>query len=249
MGGYQCDSGHGNRGDCRWAQNAVGYVPLVILDGTTTDQYLRGEMVVGAANKAPKYLKEAGYRCPTDPHDGLMQYAFQTKLTTFELFSSMPSVLKDFNAFMGNTMGARNYWVDWFPVRERLLEGGDPESALLVDVGAGKGHDLLAFREKYPCQGRLVLQDLEQVISGIGDIDPAIELMAYDFFTEQLVQGNPSAYVQPDQIIRSPTNTQGRRTLLLLPSHPARLVGREMPEDTGTGQEGYEAGLFQTLDS
>lgn len=50
-----------------------------------------------------------------------MQYAFQTKLTTFEYMSSVPPILKDFNTFMGNTMGARKYWIDWFPVQERLL--------------------------------------------------------------------------------------------------------------------------------
>ncbi|KAI2619934.1 S-adenosyl-L-methionine-dependent methyltransferase [Hypoxylon sp. NC1633] len=119
-----------------------------------------GEMVVGAATKAPKWLEEAGYRCPTDPRDGFMQYAFQTKLTAFQLFSSMPDILKDFNTFMGNTMGARGYWVDWFPVHKRIIDGADGESALLVDVGGGKGHDLVAFQAKFPGQGPLVLQDL-----------------------------------------------------------------------------------------
>ncbi|KAI1375689.1 putative O-methyltransferase [Hypoxylon crocopeplum] len=156
-----------------------------------------GEMIVGAAQKAPKYLEEAGYRCPTDPHDGFMQYAFQTKFNVFQLFSSRPRVLKDFNLFMGNTMGAREYWVDWFPVKERLLKGAaiTKESALLVDVGAGKGHDLLAFHDKYPHQeGRLILQDLAPVTDSIRDIDPAIELMTYDFFTEQPVKGARSYF-------------------------------------------------------
>lgn len=76
--------------------------------------------MVGAMHKAPKYFEESGYRCPTDPHDGLMQYAFQTKLSAFDFFSSLPSIFKDFNTFMSNTMGARGYWVDWFPVEERL---------------------------------------------------------------------------------------------------------------------------------
>ncbi|KAH9905815.1 putative O-methyltransferase [Xylariomycetidae sp. FL2044] len=150
-----------------------------------------GEMVVGAAMKAPKYFSESGYRCPTDPHDGLMQYAFQTKLTTFELFSSMPQVFKDFNTFMGNTMGARSYWVDWFPVRERLLAGFAPRTPLLVDVGAGKGHDLEAFHRKFPNQeGRLVLQDLASVTDNINESLPrSIESMTYDFFTEQPLKG------------------------------------------------------------
>lgn len=146
-------------------------------------------MVAGAAQKAPRYLREAGYRCPTDPKDGLMQYAFQTKLTTFEFFSSIPEVLADFTMFMGNTMGARSYWVDWFPVQERLLDGATTDPALLVDVGGGRGHDLLAFHEKYPRQGRLVLQDLAPVIESIGDLDPAIERMSYDFFAAQPVKG------------------------------------------------------------
>lgn len=148
-----------------------------------------GEMIVGAAQKAPNYFREGGYRCPTEPRDGLMQYAFQTKMTAFELFKSIPRVFKDFNTFMGNTMGARQYWVDWFPVQDRLLDGARPDSALVVDVGAGRGHDLLEFNAKYPGQGRLVLQDLPSVTSSLGDVDPAVEVMPYDFFTEQPVKG------------------------------------------------------------
>ncbi|KAI0161875.1 putative O-methyltransferase [Hypoxylon sp. FL1284] len=148
-----------------------------------------GEMIVGAATKAPKWFKETGYRCPTDPRDGIVQYAFQTKLTTFQLFVSMPDILRDFNAFMGKTMGARRYWVDWYPVKERLLDGATKESALLVDVGGGKGHDIIAFHNRFPDQGTLVLQDLAAVTASIIDIHPSIESMGYDFFSEQPVKG------------------------------------------------------------
>jgi hypothetical protein len=57
------------------------------------------------AMKAPKYLKETGYKCPTNPNDGLVQYAFQTKRQTFQLLASDPELFKDFNTFMGSTMG------------------------------------------------------------------------------------------------------------------------------------------------
>ncbi|KAK2615902.1 hypothetical protein N8I77_002625 [Diaporthe amygdali] len=154
-----------------------------------------GEMIVEAVQNAPKYFREAGYNCPTEPRDGLVQYAFQTKLTTFEFFSSNPRVLKDFNTFMGNTMGGRKYWTDWFPVQERLLEGANETSPLLVDVGGGKGHDVLVFLAKYPQKGRrLILQDLAPVISDLAGLDPAIERMTCDFFTEQPVQGNVDRY-------------------------------------------------------
>ncbi|KAI2776076.1 putative O-methyltransferase [Daldinia loculata] len=160
-------------------------------EGTSAGVRLIGEMVMGAASKAPKYLKEAGYSCPTDPNDGFMQYAFQTKLTTFQFFNSIPRVQKDFNNFMGNALGARKIWLDWYPIQE-LIDGAVPDSALLVDVGGGKGHDLLAFHERYPHKGRLVLQDF--VIDTIGDIDPAIDPMYYDFFTEQPVKGARAYY-------------------------------------------------------
>ena len=118
-----------------------------------------------------------------------MQYTFQTKLQMFDLLNSMPEVMHDFNAFMGNTMGSRKYWVDWYPVKEQLLQGAKESNALIVDVGGGRGHDLQAFYEKYPQQGRLVLQDLPQVINSLADLDPAIEGVMYNFFTEQPIRG------------------------------------------------------------
>jgi hypothetical protein len=142
-------------------------------------------VVIGAAVKAPKYFKEAGYRSPTSISDGIVQYAFQTKLPVFQYLSSMPSVLKDFNTFMGNTMGARNYWVDWYPCHEQILDGATSEGALIVDVGGGKGHDVDAFRVKFPGSGRLVVQDLGPVIEGIESLDGAIERQVSDFFTPQ----------------------------------------------------------------
>ncbi|KAI8632505.1 sterigmatocystin 8-O-methyltransferase [Xylariaceae sp. FL1651] len=176
-------------GERTWEANPI--TRAMATDGIAAGHRMLGETtVLNAAVKAPKFFKEAGYRCPGDPRDGLMQYAFHSKLSSFELIASMPDVLKDFNTFMGNTMGARDYWTDWYPVKERLLDGATGESALLVDVGGGKGHDLLAFNEKYPHQGRLVLEDLGAVTKSIeGGVDAAIEVVSYDFFTEQPIQG------------------------------------------------------------
>ncbi|KAI5921763.1 sterigmatocystin 8-O-methyltransferase [Camillea tinctor] len=162
-------------------------------EGIAAGHRLIGDMGVGVAMKAPAYLREAGYRCPVDPRDGFLQYAFQTKLTAFQFYMSRPQVLDDLNTFTGIAMGARENWVDWFPVEERLSNEVTitDSSPLLVDVGGGKGQDLIAFRSKYPnLKGRLILQDLEPTISQIQNIDPAIELVAYDFFTEQPVTGS-----------------------------------------------------------
>ncbi|OJD27342.1 hypothetical protein ACJ73_01256 [Blastomyces percursus] len=147
------------------------------------------QLIVPAMQSAPVFFLQRGHSCPIDPKDGLMQYAFKTKQTTFERIVSSPSLLRDFNMFMGNTMGARKYWVDWYPVQSQILDGAAADRALIVDVGAGKGHDLLAFKNKFPDIGRLVLQDLPQVIEALGDLDEAIEKVTYDFFTQQPVTG------------------------------------------------------------
>ncbi|KAI1266025.1 sterigmatocystin 8-O-methyltransferase [Xylariaceae sp. FL1019] len=175
--------------EMKWEANAV--TRAMATDGIAAGHRMLGDTtVLRAAVAAPKYFKEAGYTCPTDPKDGLMQYAFQSKLSSFDLLASMPDVLHDFNTFMGNTMGAREYWTDWYPVQEQLLDGASSDSVLLVDVGGGKGHDIAAFHNKYPGKGRLVLEDLGAVTNNIGaTLDPAIEVLQYDFFTEQPIEG------------------------------------------------------------
>ncbi|KAI8962263.1 putative O-methyltransferase [Daldinia sp. FL1419] len=148
--------------------------------------------IVQTVIRAPKYFKEAGYKSPTNPNDGLMQYAFQTKLGTFDLFSSMPQLLQDFNLAMGNTMGNRQFWFDWFPVEKELVTGAGitKDSVLLIDVGGGKGHDLISFHERFPhLEGHLILQDSAPVITNIHGMIPKVEPTIYNFFTEQPVKG------------------------------------------------------------
>ena len=153
----------------------------------------RWDFVINAAIKAPQFLREVGHRSPSEPTDGLVQYAHHTKLNAFNLLFSQPNLLRNFNQFMGNTMGARHYWVDWYPVEERLLNGSRPDgAALLVDVGGGKGHDLQAFYTKYPRQTGLVLQDQPHALDKITaeSLDPSVKRMVHDFFKEQPIKGS-----------------------------------------------------------
>lgn len=82
---------------------------------------------------------------------------------------------------------------DFYPVHKRLVLGAetDPGTVFLVDIGGSIGHDLVEFHEKHPeVPGRLVLQDLPDVIKGIGELNSRIERMPYDFLTEQPIKGN-----------------------------------------------------------
>ena len=76
-----------------------------------------------------------------------------------------------------------------------MLQGvkEDDTAVLIVDVAGGRGHDLEAFRRKFPhAQGRMILQDLPSVIDDIQDLDSQIERMAHDMFLPQPIKGKNS---------------------------------------------------------
>lgn len=108
-------------------------------------------------------------------------------MTYFGLTGSKSELRRDFDIYMVNSLGSQYHWVDCFPVDEQILADYDGPSALLVDVGGGKGHDLSTFHKEYSGHGKLVLQDLAEALENVGDLDPAIERMVYDLFTGQPV--------------------------------------------------------------
>jgi hypothetical protein len=179
----------GDVGERTWLATPVTHA--MAHEGVSAGFRMIEDMVMGAAIKAGKYLKEAGYKCPTNPNDGFMQYAFQTKLSSFELFHSIPQVAKDFDAFMGNSMGARQTWVNWYPFQEHLLEGASTaeDATLLVDIGGGRGHDVIALHNKLSAPGKIILQDLPSVLENKYELPKGVEAMPYDFFTEQPIKG------------------------------------------------------------
>lgn len=91
----------------------------------------------------------------------------------------------------------RVHWGDWFPVQERVLAGADsdPERALVVDIGGGRGHDLMLFQKRFPdAPGKLVLEDLPSVIDeAASDLNACgIQGVKYDFFKEANPVKGPS---------------------------------------------------------
>jgi hypothetical protein len=150
-----------------------------------------------ALQTAPTFFRQKGYSCPVDQKDGMIQFAFGGDKSSFEHLQSDPLVSESFNAFMGHTMGARKHWVDWYPVKSRVLEDASNDTVLIVDVGGGKGHDLLEFRQKYPNSGRMILEDLPVVLETVEDLDAGIEVIEYDFFAEQPVQGEIDFFLLP----------------------------------------------------
>ena len=139
--------------------------------------------------KFPKFLEERGLASPHDPRNGLLQFTFGTKMEAFEYWHQFPKTLDIFNTLMEGTRSFRPSWVEWFPIQERILDGADPSTVLLTDVGGGRGHDLEAFQKKYPQgDGKLVLEELPAVINDVKQLDPVVTKIELDFFQPQPVK-------------------------------------------------------------
>ena len=133
--------------------------------------------------KLPEFLEQRGFACPHDPKNGLLQFAFGTKLEAFDYWHSNPKVMDNFNTLMEHIRASRPFWADWFPVQERIIDGADPSTILLIDVGGGRGHDVEAFHKRYPqSDDKLAVGDLPAVIDDIKQLNPVIARTKMDFF-------------------------------------------------------------------
>ena len=104
-----------------------------------------------------------------------------------------PKQMANFNECMAGQRLNRSDWFN-FPVVEDILlkgyKGGD--APLLVDIGGNRGFDLEGLKKRYPRiheNGKLILQDLPQVLADISKLDEEITRMPYDFYTPQPVKG------------------------------------------------------------
>lgn len=150
-----------------------------------------------AFNTWPSFFAAREYRADAlGPVDGPFQHAHRKPGDPEHFFpwlEANPPNLVRFASFMSAYRAGHPNWWDFeafYPLRERLVAGFDPDGAgdvFLVDVGGGRGHDLdqlLAVHRDLP--GRVVLQDQASVIATIEDKEAkAFEPMAHDFFTPQ----------------------------------------------------------------
>lgn len=141
-------------------------------------------------SRLPGYFERNGFKNPDDAHDDPFQHTMETKLHYFDWLQSKPKLQTAFNTTMGmQRMERGEDRFNFYPVEKKLLLKSSSEP-LLVDVGGGRGYDLIAFRGKYPnLLGKLILQDIPIVIDDIKDLPSGIEAMKHDFFYPQPVIG------------------------------------------------------------
>ncbi|CAI7610465.1 unnamed protein product [Penicillium crustosum] len=160
-----------------------------IMEATTRACFEIGNL---CTSKAPEFFRKNNNQFPTSAKETPFQLAFNTDMNYFEWLGHNPDLARDFQQWMALKQKTTVNWVDWFDIQQLIIDGynAKPEEVLLVDVGGGEGNYLRQFREKFPeAPGRLILQDLPQVISTIENLPEGTELAPHDFFTPQPVKG------------------------------------------------------------
>ncbi|KAM5373328.1 hypothetical protein ACJZ2D_007157 [Fusarium nematophilum] len=139
--------------------------------------------------KFPDHFKNSGYQ-PPGLTNGPYQYAHNTDLPFFDWLVANPPYVEYFGSFMSVYRAGNPDWWKFYPVNERLAEGFDKANneIFLVDVGGGRGHDLAAFASGYQSPGKLILQDLPEVIASVQETS-AYDANPHNFYTPQPVQG------------------------------------------------------------
>jgi hypothetical protein len=137
--------------------------------------------------KLIEYMRETGFENPVGKSP--FEYAFNMKV--WEYIGQDPVLQSSMMDFMEGRRKGVVRWLDVFPI-DSFLEGisSKKDDALFVDIGGNQGHDLKLLKERHPdLPGRLILQDLPEVIDRLKGPLEGIEAMSYDFFTPQPIKG------------------------------------------------------------
>ena len=85
----------------------------------------------------------------------------------------------------------------FYPFDERLVIEADKadDAVFMVDVGGGKGHDLVEICRNHPnFPGLLVLQEQQSVIAEATGLEARIRTMVHDFFSPQPIECKLSTF-------------------------------------------------------
>ncbi|KMP09001.1 quercetin 3-O-methyltransferase 1 [Coccidioides immitis RMSCC 3703] len=144
----------------------------------------------------PSYFSSKGYKNPDDAYDGVFQFARKTHLHCFDWLATKPRLQHAFNSVLSISRTAQGTnWFEYFPVLTKL-QLGSTSDPLLVDIGGGRGHDLIAFKEQYPdLPGELILQDIPAVLKDVNELPAGIRAMEHDFFSPQPIKHAKAYYL------------------------------------------------------
>lgn len=168
----------------------------------------------------PKYLSQNGYQEPLSQEDGPYAANFGGQIY-WQRLSAEPTLYADLNTYMQSHKQGDCSLAALLPPN-RLTDGFNPSisDTLVVDIGGGKGHQLVELASKRSnLPGRLVLQDLPE---GLPSTDAErnalathkIEAVNHNFFTAQPIKG--ARYYYLSAILHDWPDSSCRTILLAL---------------------------------
>ena len=149
------------------------------------------DMAMPTAAKLPDYLRTNSYQNPHDNNNTAFAHAFGSEFWTW--LKQNPAHAATFSGFMASRRKGKSSWFDVYPVEQELAgsEGEGEDAVVLVDIGGNQGHDLVNLKVKHPnLQGRLVLQDLPDVVAKAKFSDTSITAMGHSFFDPQPIKSS-----------------------------------------------------------
>ncbi|EAW13613.1 putative O-methyltransferase [Aspergillus clavatus NRRL 1] len=141
--------------------------------------------------KLHEFLQRNGWQEPSSTTDNPYTHAHVTNgKSMFMNLSEKPERMQAFNNGMTLQAITPLWMTDLFPWKNLSRFQPDASTVVAVDIGGGKGKAIARIKGLCGLPGRYILQDQGHVIQSVeGVLDPKIERMGYDFFTEQPVRG------------------------------------------------------------
>ncbi|GKZ28714.1 hypothetical protein AbraIFM66950_011781 [Aspergillus brasiliensis] len=166
----------------------------------------------------PQFLQETAYINPTDARHTAFHLGKQTDQDLFSWLQTHPQDQSTFNAWMSAQRETHPNFLDVINFEQRFASGATATAStvLFVDIGGSKGHQSIAFKERYPSlPGRIIVQDLPHVIEAVR-ANPlpgfeGIETQPHDMFTPQPVKGARAYYFR--NVLHDWPDDQCRRIL------------------------------------
>ncbi|POR39371.1 Atr12 [Tolypocladium paradoxum] len=141
------------------------------------------------------FLKTTSYEEPRDPKNTCYSNGVPEKLDFWARLGSNPDYQASFSGGMAVLTGSKIPWPEFFDTTN-LLDGADPGSPILVDIGGNVGGDVGRFLAKHPDvpSGSLILQDRPEALK-LATVSDRVKTMEHDFFTPQPVHGSRAYFL------------------------------------------------------
>ncbi|KAJ9602488.1 hypothetical protein H2200_013031 [Cladophialophora chaetospira] len=155
--------------------------------------------VVPAWMQLPQVLADNNYKATHDVGKTVLNRAFGTSLPFFEYLKQHPRNMQAAGQYMGVWRDSEANWLNAYPFEEEVkrmtaLRGNvnSNDEILFVDVGGALGHQCQLVRQKFPhLKGRVINQDLAEMLQAAPPPPDDVEFMVQDFFQPQQVREAP----------------------------------------------------------